>query len=507
MRKIKARTIDKILLMLLTILSVCLIKETPAQAAGFDDYTAISSPQDLADIVNDPDGKYYLTNNIDMGSYGLWTPLDFTGVLDGNGKKISNLTITSHNNGNVGLFASVCDANINNLTVQVNIEIVDEGNTNTFYIGGIAGRVNDSSMAKCTVMGSINISSKNKLENTQANYDDFYRTTNVYTGGIAGLVVSSDVKRCYNSAAINVNVDNQIIVKNSGAYIYNNSYVGGIIGRSSNCMVEKLLNKGTINLTGNNYTSHWCGQFKEAEIHGGSYTGGIFGLFDGHNASASNIQNIGNVSCRCSNYCNVRDDKYATIDYKTNCGGIAGRLSAKLLYACNTGSVTGNGAGAIVGYADSTAFCNYTYYLMNEDNSLQGTANGITSSCLTKGLNKSGFQKEKWFKNLDFEKLWTIEKGINNGYPMLTYFRSQFQVPKVTCSKKAGTYSEEIIVELSTPVNGAQIYYTTDGKNPTTNSKKYDKALTFKKTTTLKVIVVKQGYKRSNVSTFKYIIK
>lgn len=72
-------------------------------------------------------------------------------------------------------------------------------------------------------------------------------------------------------------------------------------------------------------------------------------------------------------------------------------------------------------------------------------------------------------------------------------------------SVKAGIYNnvENIQVELIGP---GTIYYTLDGKNPTTNSKKYEEPIVLNKTSVLKAISVNDGMINSSVSTASYII-
>ena len=56
------------------------------------------------------------------------------------------------------------------------------------------------------------------------------------------------------------------------------------------------------------------------------------------------------------------------------------------------------------------------------------------------------------------------------------------------------------VIRLSTLTEGATIYYTTNGKFPTTSSKVYDEELVVSPSTPLKAIAVKENYIKSNVS-------
>ena len=70
-----------------------------------------------------------------------------------------------------------------------------------------------------------------------------------------------------------------------------------------------------------------------------------------------------------------------------------------------------------------------------------------------------------------------------------------------------GTYNKAQSVAITSATAGATIYYTTDGKTPTTASTKYTKALTVSKDTTIKAIAVKTGMNDSTVTTASYVIK
>ena len=71
-------------------------------------------------------------------------------------------------------------------------------------------------------------------------------------------------------------------------------------------------------------------------------------------------------------------------------------------------------------------------------------------------------------------------------------------------SVASGTYTSTQKVTLSSAVEGATIYYTTNGSEPTTKSTKYTKAITISKTTTLKAIAVKDGEVLGDVMSVVY---
>jgi hypothetical protein len=75
-----------------------------------------------------------------------------------------------------------------------------------------------------------------------------------------------------------------------------------------------------------------------------------------------------------------------------------------------------------------------------------------------------------------------------------------------TFSPAGGTFTDAQSVEISTTTDGATIYYTTDGSNPTTSSNVYSSAISVEETTTIKAIAVKDGMNNSSVAEATYTI-
>lgn len=77
----------------------------------------------------------------------------------------------------------------------------------------------------------------------------------------------------------------------------------------------------------------------------------------------------------------------------------------------------------------------------------------------------------------------------------------------VKASLPSGAIASGTKITLTTATEGATIYYTTDGKNPTTSSTAYTSAgITVSKAETIKAIATKSGYVNSAVSTFTYTL-
>lgn len=131
----------------------------------FSQYDAvISSAGELDKIRNNLNGKYILACDIDLDQYSNWQPIgtkrgnDFTGILDGNGNTISNLTITDCNEPYIGLFG-YNSGTIKNLSVNGIISLAnssfDISGSNKPSIGGIVG-YNCGTIENCQSEVNIN---------------------------------------------------------------------------------------------------------------------------------------------------------------------------------------------------------------------------------------------------------------------------------------------------------------------------------------------------------------
>lgn len=70
---------------------------------------------------------------------------------------------------------------------------------------------------------------------------------------------------------------------------------------------------------------------------------------------------------------------------------------------------------------------------------------------------------------------------------------------------KGGFYTGSVLVSLSRP-SGCDVYYTTDGSKPTTDSKKYTAPFTLSKTTVVRSAAFKEGALTSEIATETYFI-
>ena len=106
---------------------------------------------------------------------------------------------------------------------------------------------------------------------------------------------------------------------------------------------------------------------------------------------------------------------------------------------------------------------------------------------------------------------WSVKGTTNCGLDIYTVeFIKETETESVatpTFTPAEGTYTSAQNVTISTETDGASIYYTTDGTEPTTSSSIYSSPINVSQTTTIKAIAVKDGMDDSEVAEASYVIK
>ena len=200
------------------------------------------------------------TANIDLNNEP-WTPIGkeynhFKGIFDGDGYKITDLSITSSNE-KIGLFGFVSNATIQNCNVTGEIK----GNN---FVGGIVGNaVNNTHILNCSFQGDV----KGELD---------------YVGGIVGNTSSGcEVSGCFVTGKVE---GSQRVggIAGQGIGIIRNCYAladvtartaiaGGIAGNAYNCTIENCYYSG--------------------DVLAKNYAGGIAGVMDSTSGSSTTIEN------------------------------------------------------------------------------------------------------------------------------------------------------------------------------------------------------------------------
>jgi len=321
--------------------------DTSIDGTDLAGYTKITNVQELSNIQNDPNGEYYLANDIVFSSNGSFTPIGtdvapFTGIFDGNGHVIKGMNAASVQlsvSAYSGLFGCVGNGG------QVkNVGVVggSAGSTQMFtsigYVGGIAGLLQSgASITNCYNTGSVTALSQ----------------YSVCAGGIAGLLQSgASMTGCYNTGSVTAKTL-------SNPY----AYAGGIVGNTSS-PITGCYNTGSVTST-SGYSSVYAGGIA------GQATSSIAGCYSSGEVTAttsSGVQSdrsyaggiVGNTSSSVTQCYNTGSVSSATSYSNAYVGGIAGNASLSITICYNTGSVSATSklgeyiyVGGIVGYTQS----------------------------------------------------------------------------------------------------------------------------------------------------------
>ena len=144
-------------------------------AAADGEPILIETPDQLAAMADDPAGFYALACDIDMAGVD-WQPFAFSGVLDGQGHALLNLTVTKPGaeqaetyDGNMkiyttdfaGLFSVLRGAELRNLSL-VNVRALVEWDAPCF-VGSFAGYMEDSTIRDCSVSGQLELRAHDRM--------------------------------------------------------------------------------------------------------------------------------------------------------------------------------------------------------------------------------------------------------------------------------------------------------------------------------------------------------
>lgn len=230
----------------------------------------ISTPQDLNLINNNLTAYYELANDIDMSSYGNFTPIGrvypfFGGHLNGKGYKVSNLSIVS----TVEYTAFIARTNggiIENLGLE-NVYV----ESNNHHVGGlIALNSLSERISNCYVTGVVKQTVSSKLYaggfigRNYGNVNDCYSACTVIggdsVGGFSGVInyANSIIKDCYSKSSVSGS-------KNVGAFfgtseatvIYENNFYDSQIASVSNSPRTGVTGKTTTEMKQQSTYTNW----------------------------------------------------------------------------------------------------------------------------------------------------------------------------------------------------------------------------------------------------------
>lgn len=284
-----------------------------AQAQGF---TCIYTPQEFDDIRNNLTGKFILMNDINLSSFTNWVPIgdyyEFKGVLDGNGFKVTNLTINQEAGRwePLGLFGYAAYGTIKNLQLT-DVDITVSGTVDV-NIGALVGEVySDAGYNNPTSENLVvdNVSASGKITYTGSEMPSI--------GGLIGYVYMQDGDVILKNSSFNGEITSNhsdgasmnglvgIVYEYAGEFTVDHSSFSGKITSTNdadsdgNGLIGAIyVNSGNGDNLKINITNS---AVNNAEITTGDATGLVNGLYIKNVDTEINIQNnkvSGNLSVK-----------------------------------------------------------------------------------------------------------------------------------------------------------------------------------------------------------------
>ena len=383
-----------------------------------DGWIGIYTAEDLINVKGS--NNYILMRDIDLSTYGNWKGGSYSGVFDGNGHVVSNLTIDTaslEETSSIGLFASVSyGGGIKNLGLK-DISIVVSSQHSTSYVGSFVGKCDTALFGNTP-----------GLDNCFASGEIIYRGSALrsYVGGLAGYMAASGkdaMENCYSSVQITMAPS----LKEQTNF---DSYCGGLVGElgcsTYDSGIIRCLNLGDITVEGNRLVNaggivgHAASGFYQGNrireclnvgtIRSNYRAGGIVGMWGG-NSDISNCENIGKVEVE-----GAADKVYAA--------GIAtlDSLHSAMSYCLSRGAVSSYASSGIA----------YAMPLIADLYGHDGRNNYYCSECAVIGeevrnykgaaLSASQMRQQELFEGFDFENVWKMGRE----YPMLRFLPDNF---------------------------------------------------------------------------------
>ena len=375
-------------------------------------YTAISTPEELWLIRSNMEGKYILTADIDLtealdeggslyDSANAWVPLgydskspvEFTGILDGNGHKIDGLKCT-------GAYGGLIYNNygtIQNLTIASGTMSVtrDAGAICTNNYETVYGCQNYASVCgiSATNGGGICAYNRDTIE-LCANYGEVSGFS--IAGGIVACNNSGTIRRVANTGTISARTTTPAPSDRTSGYS-----AGGIAGRDS-CAYNMT--------TGNYFPGYIYDAYNSGKVSS-NRAGGMIGYVYGD---------------RTANY----------------------KYTSTYLYRCyNAGTISGtNYSGSLIGYDSKYEnMCGYLYFYDCFYLSTMTTAynsNGSYKGEDPIALSDTMMKMQAAFGEFDFETVWKMG-DCEYKYPVLrgldTHRLTHFEAQTATCEQEGMT--------------------------------------------------------------------
>ncbi len=391
--------------------------DTTLYAYFYDDYTDISTAESLNAIINNPEGKYILKNDINLNNT-TWTSIEnFSGILEGDGHKIYNFSMSG--NSTLFGFVNTNEGTIKNISFEeftfiYNRDCSDGINPSA----GIVSAINNGIIKNCIIQNTIGVQITAHVANTSTS-----TFINASLGGLAGQN-SGTISECKISSDISYNTSCMQNAYTCSCDII--PYLGAIIGKNMGTL-EKSSYEGNINSLGS--LNHSKNTYAT-----GNYTsiGGLVGINTGTTAKISECAVKSNINVTQSGTgTNSAKDIYIghLIGKNNDFASIINCLSEGSLTVNNSNQTLEGTIGGIVGTNNSNSTISNIFSNVNvtiganisvSKGDLAGTnaENAILSNCVSIGNMDDADQLSKLqsaeylFNNLHWrDDIWQVNEG------------------------------------------------------------------------------------------------
>ena len=346
--------------------------------------------------------KYQSANNTSAEG---WQPIGtaFTGIYDGNNRKIKGLTINKPSASNQGLFETCDGATLKNITLESG-NIICQNNS-----GSLIGQCVNNTVNVLDCKSYVNINGNERiggivgnvgtgLHTERVSYEGNLESRSNYAGGIVGYITASELvsfDSSINNGSItcagnysggiagyfDADAASSLVSSENHGDVCGVENIGGIVGAFVRGNIKNCKNTGNVVASGDN-SGGICGSSNDNTVYdqnensgavtGLKYTGGIVGLTEGttklndclNTASVSGADCVGGI---------FGITKYSSISESAN--------KVVVEYCVNNGSVSASGtdAGGIGGMANNSSSLKIKFNLRQCLNTGNVTAKGYVA--------------------------------------------------------------------------------------------------------------------------------
>lgn len=390
-------------------------------------YMLVNNVNDLQKMERNRKGIYALNSDIEAGDTANWNKgegfepvgswdFPFTGVFDGDGHVIKNLTINyPYLFESVGLFGTAKNATIRNVGL-VNVNISGGHSAYNSYIGGLVGiNYGNSTITNCYTTG--------KVSGNTSEYDDTNITEII--GGLVGMNYGT-ISKSYSTAEVTGGYDSSAL---------GGPDVGGLVGKNYSGLITECYSTGSV--TG---------------IGGVSFAGGLVGynqadIINSYSTGAVNVSGFG---------------PYA--------GGLVGSngINNTIANCYSTGAVNATGdygyVGGLVG--SSYGYINNSFWDIDTSRQATGAGYDFRSNKIT-GLSAKGNSPyaDSSYSGFDFAKTWYMINGATR-----PFLRSEYSTTianahqlQLMALNLGASYTLRKNIDMSELTNPAGLWNTATG--------------------------------------------